>query len=53
MDTIREALERALEDAKRGYKSNKESGSPAESTAYDAGRIAGLQEAIEIVDSLL
>lgn len=50
MDTagkIREALEAAIES----YRANQKAGSPAESLAFDNGRIDGLKQALEIVEA--
>ena len=43
---LKETIDNALEN----YKSNKKAGSPAESLAYDSGRIDGLKQAFEIVE---
>ena len=44
-------LELALRNAREVERANKAGGSPVASTAYDAGRVAGLQEALQIVRS--
>jgi len=43
-----EQLEAEVENAFEVARANKESGSPAESVAYDQGRITGLRDALEI-----
>ena len=49
MTALEQVLE-ALESARRVYRENKAAGSPAESLAYDAGRIAGLEDAAMILE---
>ena len=48
-DRIIDRLEIALHNAEAVAQSNREQGSPIQSTAYDSGRIAGLKEALELV----
>jgi len=43
-------LKEAIDNALQNYKSNQKAGSPADSLAYDLGRIAGLKQAFEIVE---
>ena len=43
-------LQEAINNALENYKSNKKSGSPAESLSYDMGRIDGLKQVMEIVE---
>jgi len=45
-----EKLQEEIDNAILNYKLNKESGSPAESLAFDAGRIDGLKTAMGIVE---
>lgn len=53
IEAIIERLELALQDVQRVYRANRRAGSPAESTAYDSGRYAGLKEALEIVQAVI
>jgi len=48
-----DTLDARFHDAQRVYVENTEAGSPAGSVAYDAGRSAGLREALEIVTKYL
>lgn len=48
--TVMEQVLQALEGARDVYRANKESGSPAESLSYDAGRISGLEDALMILE---
>lgn len=45
-------INRELEGARETERANREAGSPAQSVAYDAGRYAGLKEALEILDQV-
>lgn len=49
IEKITERLDLALRNAQSVEKADRESGSPVQSTAYDAGRVAGLTEALEII----
>jgi len=44
------ALEQALNTAIEVHHANKQSRADAESTAYDAGRIDGLRQALELIE---
>lgn len=47
---IAERLDMALRSAQAVEQANRDNGGP--STAYDAGRVAGLKEALEIVQAV-
>ena len=47
---MNEELKETIENAIENYKSNKDSGTPAESLAFDAGRIDGLKTALKIIN---
>jgi hypothetical protein len=52
MSGIEEAIDRlelALRDAEYTERRDKENGTRNQSTAFDAGRVSGLKEALEIV----
>ena len=46
-----EKLQEAYENALETYKANRKTNSPKDSLAYDQGRIDGLKQSLEIVDS--
>lgn len=46
---VQDELQQAIENAIETYQANKNSGSPAESLAFDNGRIDGLKQALEIL----
>ena len=50
---IRERIQEAYADAMRVHEANKEHGSTALSIAFDAGRIDGLKQALELIDETL
>ena len=48
LDDIRRKIAEAREDAQRVYEANKKTAS-GESIVYDAGRVEGLKQALEII----
>ena len=46
--TARERIELALRNAEATEQANRENGRP---TAYDAGRVSGLRDALELLDA--
>ncbi len=50
---IRERIQEAYAEAMRVHEANKGYGSTALSIAYDAGRIDGLKQALELIDKTL
>ena len=49
---VRKRIERELEGARETERANKAAGSPAQSTAFDAGRVSGLEDAMELLKSV-
>ena len=52
MEQIISQIDYMIREAEEVYRSNTKAGSPVQSTAYDAGRISGLKEALDIVVSM-
>ena len=48
--TVQEKLQDALDDALRVYKADKATGDDALSTAWNAGRVDGLKQALDILE---
>jgi hypothetical protein len=53
MHELVKEIAQALHDATSVYIANKQTGSPAQSTAFDAGRIDGLKQSLQIIDKYL
>lgn len=52
LDKLRKELDAEWNDAVRVHAANRDGGSPIQSVAYDAGRVAGLKQAIEAIDRI-
>jgi len=50
MELLQEQLQDAIRHAEDSHRANRETGAPAESMAFDSGRIDGLRQALDIVD---
>jgi hypothetical protein len=51
LERVRALVEVAIDDAMLAYKINKGHGAPADALGYDAGRIDGLKQALEILNA--